>query len=134
MSTREIARQGRSMTNAANKKRLAQAFRDGDTETFTAAIRAANQPAAHVGAEDAGSVIDQYLAGDLTEGQGMAVLGLNRLDFRLRVEWREHDLRIRYDALGEAWAAVNALVEPGYYDPMIDRALAAISALREDGT
>ena len=85
----------------------------------------------HVESLDAGGVIDRYLAGDLTEGQGMAALDLNRLDFRLRVEWHQHDRQVRYDALGEAWSAVNALVEHGYYDPMIDRALAAISALRE---
>ncbi len=45
----------------------------------------------------------------------------------------EHDLLVRYDALGEAWSAVDALVEPGYFDPVIDRALAAISTLREPG-
>ena len=46
LSTRGIERQRRSMVNAAEKERLAQALRDGDTETFTRAIRAANKPTA----------------------------------------------------------------------------------------
>ena len=40
---------------------------------------------------------------------------------------------VRIAALNEAKRAIDALVEPGYYDPRIDKALAAIDRLR-DGT